>query len=217
MIGAGCRGGARPTEANGQQGCRASLQEIRKAIEEAWTPEGETLRRVEVSPIPGHPGLFVALMDVKPRWFGDWACFAFEGGRIVWRATVREADATTTPAIESVRGRLLRGVGGPIVEVVTRTHMGNGELVLYELSDKELRCVLRTSVLDVHWGDGLVIRGGVLSVSYVDVNADGCDDVVLDGMVDEVEDDGQVVTGTGRVHREFVWSPEDRSFVESGR
>jgi hypothetical protein len=193
---------------------RASRELLIRAIERRWAPPtGEQLERVEVTPVTGEPGLHVALFDSASRWLGDFACFSFRAGRIDWVASMNEEEAPDAPAMESVRGLRLMGFEHPIVEVFSRTHMGNGALYLFELRERRLRRIFETRAVDFHWGDGGVIRNGVLQPDYSDLNSDGIADITLTGTVDEVEDSGRRVVSSGQIRETFLWSTRQRAFA----
>ena len=92
-------------------------------------------------------------------------------------------------SVDSLRAVRLAGHPQPFVEVVGTTHMGHGNLYLFELDTLRRRLVLRLKAfaLDRHDDATRILGDGVLARSYGDVDGDGQADVTLSG---NITDDG---------------------------
>lgn len=191
------------------------LTRVTRALSEAACaadPENP-LHRIEVSPITGEDQLYVAVRDWITNWSGDFICFKYSGGQIEWTATLSEEPVEQS--ILEVRGFHLRGFPNPLVEVFGITHMGNGNLYLYELCGRELRLLLLTRAIDQHAGLNL-IRGPHLTVEYRDLDGDGYPDVELTGIVEEYSDDPHLEAPIRSYpcRKVFLWNPSIHRFLE---
>jgi hypothetical protein len=138
------------------------------------------LVRLEVVEIDARIGLFAAIFDWEERWWGG-ACFVrvASGGN-----EIHELEEPTEQSLLSIRAFSLRGHVHPCVEILGKTHMGNGSLYLYELTAEKPRLLLETACIDFHVSDWEVLENGALERSYIDLNLDGADDVLLVGMAE---------------------------------
>lgn len=176
-----------------------------QAIRE-WTlrREPEPLVRVEASRVWDVPDLYVARCDYQESWWGFFGCYAIEGGRVVWQASIDEEPSEQS--IHSVRGAACDVVGAPLIEVIGVTHMGNGSLYVYELRDRALRTVLRTRAYDGNRHEGLVFRGHTLEVELR-----GSVEIELSGTLQRLDDDGRLLE-QWPCRKAFVWDPVRRRF-----
>ena len=140
-----------------------------------------------------------------------------------------------------VRFLKLKGFDRPILEVYGQTHVGNGELYLYEIKDTETTLLLEAPAAVDFYADGAknpenlerygydacgeVFKDGVLKSEYRDLNGDGISDLRITGVADmlceEYESDGNTITDSRqvtvkrrRVERMYFWQPELRQFIE---
>jgi len=190
------------------------LKKIADSVQRAAFAEDpeHPLERVEVSAIEGETGIYVAIRDTQPRWWGDFICFKYDRGRIEW---VAGSSAVAEQSILEVRGFKLPGFSWPFVEVFGTTHMGNGSCYLYELRDNALRLVLQTRAVDSHASDLNVIRGGRLTANYRELDGDGRPDVEFLGVVDEYSDDGhETLLRSTPCRKVFLWDRRSNRFVE---
>lgn len=191
------------------------LTSVAQALSEAASaadPENP-LHRIQVAPIAGEGQLYVAIRDRITDWSGDFVCFKYSNGRIDWTATVSEEPFEQS--ILEVRGFHMLGFPNPLVEVFGISHMGNGNLYLYELCGRELRLLLVTRGVDQH-ADLNLIRGPHLTVEYRDLNGDGWADVELTGIVEAYSDDPHL---EAPIHsypcrKVFLWDSKSHRFVE---
>ncbi len=185
-----------------------------KAIE-AWhrlQQPDETLQRIEAFPVPNSPSLCVAICDYETRWWGFFGLYEVQDGHVLWQADCDEPQGENS--IRWLRACNLLGFDAPIVEVYGKTHMGNGNLYLFELQNRKLVLLLTTRAVDSHWGDGFVFRGGRLLPEYTDLNGDGVTDLVLKGDVEEREEDGKRLVSSYPCQKVFLWNKETHRFEE---
>jgi hypothetical protein len=182
--------------------------EIAGSAVRAWHHrlDSESLVRVEITPVAGHPDVVAALCDFELDWWGYFGVYHLTDGRVDW-----QAQATHVPGEHSilrVRTLQLPSVAGPVIEVLGKTHLGNGNLYLYELRERRLILLLETRAVDFHWADGETFRDGHLEPDYRDVNGDGLIDVVLSGELEEWDEDLEGSISSWPYRRVALW---DRS------
>jgi hypothetical protein len=174
--------------------------------------EPTPLSRVLLGPVPGRPDLVTAICDYQDGWWGFFGVYRLSSGRVRWQAAVDvEPDEQS---IHSIRGLQLQGFRNPIIEVFGKTHMGNGNLYLYELRDRTLVLLLTTRAVDFHWSDGSTFRTGLLNTGYPDLNGDGFSDVVLEGSVEERAGDVNAIIHSEPWRQVFHWDPKLGLFSE---
>ena len=172
----------------------------------------EALQRIEAFPVPNSPNLCVAICDHEPRWWGFFGLYELQDGQVVWQADCEQAPDENS--IRWLQACKLSGFAAPIVEVYGMTHMGNGNLYLYELQNRKLVLLLTTRAVDDHWGDGFVFRDGRLVPEYVDLNGDGVTDLMLNGDVEEREEHGNRLVSIHPWQMVFLWDKESHRFEE---
>ncbi|RMG11275.1 MAG: hypothetical protein D6731_15820 [Planctomycetota bacterium] len=148
------------------------------------------------------------------------------GRRVDWVAAIDPNNSiqdalgstieVTEPSVHSLRPLRLRGQPHPFVEVIGTTHMGHGNLYLYEflVDRRELRLKLCTFVLDRHADDSLISGGGVLARAYRDVNDDGYADVEIHATATFRSNPEAAGAEEVSLRRVFLWSTETECFEE---
>ena len=187
---------------------------ISKAVE-SWhqmRKPDETIKRIEAFPVPGSPTLFIAICDHEPHWWGFFGLYKLEEGHIAWQASCDKPPDENS--IRNLQARTLPGFGAPIVEVYGMTHMGNGNLYLYELQNRKLVLLLKTRAVDDHWGDGFVFHEGRLIPKYTDLNGDGVTDLVLKGDIEERVEQGNRLVSAHLCQKVFLWNKDRHRFEE---
>jgi hypothetical protein len=164
--------------------------------------DSEPLVRVEITPVSADPDLFAALCDVELDWWGYFGVYHLTDGRVDWQAEA--ADQPDEQSIHRIRTLRLPNVAGPVIEVLGKTHLGNGSLYLYELRGRRLSLLLKTKAVDFN-ADVEKFRDGVLHVEYRDENGDGADDVVLSGVIEEWAEQEDVLVGSHPCRYVFLW------------
>jgi len=175
----------------------------------AWTKE--PLVHVDARDVRDVPGLVVARCDTQEGWWGFFGCYGLKDGAVAWQATVDEEP--TEQSIFSVRGWKSDIVGAPLIQVIGRTHMGNGSLYVYELRDRALRTVLRTRAYDGNCHEGLEFKGRCLDVEAREPRP-GVLEIELRGAIQRVEDVGAAPGETWPCRKIFTWDARRRIFVE---
>jgi hypothetical protein len=188
------------------------------------------LKRIELSAVVSQPDrlwaepvdaprLYVARCDTEPRWWGYFCVVAVEDGRLVWTASPQGDDEPGEQSIDAARGFILPGFEHPLVEVFGTTHMGNGNYYLYQLDPaaRSLRLLLKTRAFDSHVGDGEAFKNRRLHPRYEDVSDDGRVDVVLEGTIEEYEEDDfdrDHLIRSRPCRKVFVWDAREQRFSE---
>lgn len=162
------------------------------------------------SPVKESPATYVAICDWDPHWWGEFTCFKYQRNRVEWTAECDEQPAEQS--IHDIRSFRLKGWEHSIIEVFGCTHMGNGDLYLYELDGRSLRLVLKTRAVDFHCDDA-VFHGGKLSPEYRDLNGDGMPDVRLTGRIDHLQEMKSEILRSEDYARTFLWSPTRHRFT----
>ncbi|MHC4982492.1 MAG: hypothetical protein ACYTF6_04900 [Planctomycetota bacterium] len=168
-------------------------------------------QHVVVSRVESVADWYVAICDWEPQWWGTFDCFEYRDGRIVRHA--HGAVEQTEQSIHSVRSYRLPQLAGPAIEVIATTHMGHGDMYLYELRDGGLKLLVQTFVRDGHEDQDL-IRGGNLRRQYEDVNDDGALDLVLTGVVDHYDQWNKAAVRSQPCRKVFLWQADKHGFVE---
>jgi hypothetical protein len=178
----------------------------------AWheDQEGESLSRVQVSPVPGRPDLVLAICDYQDGWWGFFSLYHLTHGVVDWEA----GGSVEEQSVHKLRARIIPGFTNPIVEVFGMTHMGNGNLYLYELRGGGLHLILETRAVDSHWGEGKTFKDGCLEPEYRDVNGDGAVDAVLQGAIEEWDGKGDIILRSWSCRKVCLWDSVRGSFVE---
>ncbi len=160
-------------------------------LEKKYNAPIERLKVVEFSPTTK-----VLWFDWELRWWGSFNVveISADGEPIYWY------DILQPPTAQSIeRVRVLHLNGRPWLEVIDRTHQGNGMLYLYEVKDGFVRKHLNTRVR-TNLG-GLRFSPSLARIEYRDVTGNGYVDVVVSAeWIDERGDGG---TRTGDYYREF--------------
>lgn len=144
--------------------------------------------------------LFVAYEDDGENWSEFFAVGRVVGTKIKWLDRI---EKTKDPifGIYSARFLSLQGIEGPVLEIWLPTHRGGGMLRLYKIfEDDSLELIINVLAIDGYQNDadpskygqnnteyiacGEVYTGEEkrLHASYKDINGDGIDDVVLNGI-----------------------------------
>lgn len=186
--------------------------EIAAAAIRAWQEcHGRApLARVEVSPVPGRPDLVGAICDYQDSRWGFFSVYCLAGGAVHWEAT---AGSLEEESVHKARALRVPGFPGPMVEVFSMTHRGNGFLYLCELRGRSFVTLLKTRAVDAHV-DGQTFREWCLEPDYVDFNGDGSIDVVLRGEIDEWDEKGDVVLRSRPCRKVCLWDAVRGRFVE---
>lgn len=171
------------------------------------------LETIEVFPVPDAPDLCLAICDREHRWWGFFGLYELQEGRVAWQAECEIEPGEQS--VHRVRGLKLSGFTRPIVEAYGETHMGNGNLYLYELRNQSLVLLLKTRAVDSHWGDGETFQDGRLMSEYPDLNGDGFSDLLLNGEVEErTELLENVVAAKRHSQKGFLWNASTGKFEE---
>ena len=180
--------------------------------------------------------IYIVRYDWQSDWWGSWVVFGkTDGGAGNWIATIDGEGSVTNnwggnepggQSIYAIRALWLEGQHNPFVEIIDNTHMGHGSIYLYELDihKQSLRLVLTTEIMDRHQNNDLIDDGGVLKISYRDINSDGYTDVMFTGSATcnikgiEYDENGEASATWGPDHqialrKTYLWSADDDHFV----
>jgi len=193
---------------------------------EPWRP-----LEIHISAVAGRANEYVAIIDFESHWWGTWCWFNTRDGRIaevLWDDDRIHSEA----CVHQIRGFVLPGFRGTIVEAYGMTHMGNGGYYLMQLHKDRAELLVDTLGVDRHrtsW-DLAVLEGSLLSAQYFDYDKDGFIDVVLRGkQIFLAGDDGQRLVfycgewdrrSTGdafEIRRVFLWNPATAKFERAHR
>lgn len=188
------------------------------------------------------PSFFWTIIAREENWWED-----LKIGRTRDNGSIRWLDIDHEPTEQSImkaRFISLKGFAHPIIEVFGKAHNGNGALYLYEIFDDSAHLFLRVpGVVDSYngfpttmenfarygyYGCGEIHRGrdGALQSTYRDINNDGVDDIVLQGIMDVVCEEymgnntkGYAVTREKKVESIpvkyfFLWDKRNQRYKE---
>jgi hypothetical protein len=196
-------------------GCKSVIQSTASAQSSirSWHLREEPLplNRVDVFPVVDRPDIKIAICDYQREWSGFFGVYGLAGDAVAWQA--QAAVEPMEQSIHQVRSLRLAGFTGPIFEVTGITHMGNGNLYLYELRDKKLELLLTTRMVDFN-ADPFQFQHGLLEVDYRDIDGDGITDLALQGVVEDRGDNGDQVIASRPCRKVFLWNVARKQFVE---
>jgi hypothetical protein len=144
---------------------------------------GTEFARFELFPIPGPVESYAAICDSCYMWWGTLFVFDVTDGRVTNVRCLGQMEH----CVYWARCIAIENVEGPLIEAYGMTHMGHGSYYLCRVRADGLETLIQTKAVDFH-ADLDVIRGGLLTPDYDDVNGDGYRDVRLAGTRDFVLD-----------------------------
>jgi hypothetical protein len=157
--------------------------------------ERALVQDIEIKRYFYNPSLFLAIIKREKDWQEELKVGIWEDEKIRW-LTIK--NSPTEQSILSTRFLRLVGFKNPALEVYGQTHMGNGDLYLYEINVDGLALLLNIPAVDfqseIAWhpdnysrygymGCGQSYEGGKLAANYRDVNDNGTVDIVLSGKI----------------------------------
>jgi len=167
---------------------------IKEIVLQSYHTERRPADDVLVDFSESQPELFLAILESTKDWSEGLYVGRINLGKIWWLSI---KDPPTEQSILSARFIKLEGIQGSVLEVYGETHMGNGNLYLYRVGEKELSLLFNTTAVDNYnenvWRSqgypeyggystcGKVYENEKLSADYKDLNGDGISDVVLSG------------------------------------
>ncbi len=165
---------------------------------------------VEYEKIIGADDWYVARVDWEYSWWGSFDVFRWDGNRIVSYAYfTHETDVDFNQSIDTVESFRMPQFDSPIIQIIDTTHRGNRSMCLAELDTEagKLRLLCEARIT-LQWDD----RGRYdLSQSLKDMNGDGFQDIVLEGTLTVVEEDGQK-TIESPVRKVFLYKSDEKTF-----
>ncbi|MEK7607691.1 MAG: hypothetical protein AAB484_02075 [Patescibacteria group bacterium] len=157
---------------------------------------------IEIEHSQVKPSLFAAVIVRDLDWWEDLKLGTWDGGRLKW---LKIEEEPTEQSILSFRFIKLTGFTNPLLEVYGSTHVGNGNLYLYEIKGKTAHLIFKERAVDSYpdgrqskedfekygyYGCGEIYRGGKLAVIY-EINPDRTVKVKLSGIQDVYCEDGR--------------------------
>ena len=142
------------------------------------------------------PSLFIANLETSKDWFGEIQIGRWENNQLEWLPII------SPPVEQSIYEFCfvdIKGIVSPVVEVYGSTHIGNGNLYLYEIEDKQVKLILEVSAVDSYYDSiyqpdnlerfgysycGEIFRNKKLKSDYQDLNNDNIAEVILSGWLD---------------------------------
>lgn len=168
------------------------------------------LFRIEVRALDIEERLYMVHAESIIGWWSYFLVAGIDADDAIW-FTRRDIDEQAVRRMETVA---LPQTANRVIELWAQTHMGNGNLYLFELRGRTLNPLLETFAVDEH-RDLTLIRGGELKADYADLNGDGAADLKLTGYLDLYDDrrpDTAPPSSGTPCQKVFYW--RDGSFVE---
>ncbi|QQR54898.1 hypothetical protein IPG41_07020 [Candidatus Peregrinibacteria bacterium] len=175
--------------------------------------------------------LFIRIHEQDSDWNSELQVGKMENKEIHW---LNMSEKPSEQSILSAEFVNLEGFANPFIEVYGKTHMGNGNLYLYEIEGDNLIRRLSLPAYDIHheydsseenaekYGYSIcseVFKNGQLSSKYEDVNNDGISDLTLQGSIEvwcEIDANGktaEILVNSSAVVQHFVWDPMSKIFL----
>ncbi|OGN05763.1 MAG: hypothetical protein A2750_04230 [Candidatus Yanofskybacteria bacterium RIFCSPHIGHO2_01_FULL_45_42] len=176
-------------------------------------------------------GLILGIIEWEKDWWEDLRVGIFRDKNISW---IEIEEPPSEQSILFARFIELSGFSNPILEVYGITHVGHGNIYLYEVKDKKLIKIFKTAAVDSYnervWSFenyqsygydtcGQIYEDGKLSAAYSDMNKDGVSDVVLTGKINVVCEERirtenftkytDIKVSEMSVYRIYLWNKND--------
>lgn len=172
---------------------------------------------------------FVTVYDKISYWFSEFNIGTGKGPQINWLHMNKIPDEQTIFGIKFIDAK---GFHYPLVEMYGATHMGNGNLYIYEIKNHEAIQLFTVRAYDTHseyshneenfmkygyFSCSEVFHDGKLSAQYEDFNNDNMTDIVLSGSIDVFCESSshEVKMRSTPVTRYFMWNQEHYTFLET--
>lgn len=171
---------------------------------------------------PSDEGIVVAYREDEIQWWGRVEMYHHTGDKIDWTFTFpQEYEEWRGHYLVRCRWIQIEQIASPVLELVESTHMGNGSVFLFEITDRSLRLLLREKVrgrcrehLEAFgFPERAEVRfeGEHLSIDYQILGDENADSVVLTGRIGG-EDIGGTTLPTMSYRRVCRWDAQERIF-----
>lgn len=161
---------------------------------------------------------FVQYIEVADwsEWF-KVACV--KSNRVEWIGAPDSGDFTEMSVLG---GRIikLRNTKYPVAEAYGATHAGNGYIHLFKIINKQLVEFFSDYAVDYHYENtGMlqdsseVFKNGFLKPTYLDLNNDGYDDLILQDTVMIYRND-TILLGSKPIKKTYLWDNAKQTFEE---
>jgi hypothetical protein len=166
---------------------------------------------VSCEEVAGLPGWFVARVDTERDWWGTCVVFRRDASGAVEKSAPASVDGVPWVTGQYVRGvgsQAHSGVESPLIWVLDGTHMGNGYLCLMRLEPETGLVPVCMARQRLNTEDGACD----LSWTLEDVDGDGMEDLLLDGVLIPVYEPWETGPGEVRVRKVFLFDPGSGDF-----
>ena len=183
-----------------------------------------------------NPSLVLGVIEWDKDWWEDLRVGIVRDRSVEW---LEIEEPPTEQSILSARFVQVKGFSNPIIEIYGQTHMGHGNIYIYEVEDNKIRSIFTNSAVDIHhenvWKPGNTkkygygycsqeFENGKLYSNYADINNDGVSDLTLTGKINLIcykqtkTDDGYVSDIPIKiaeipVQEIYFWGDEYRTFL----
>jgi len=149
------------------------------------------------------PSIFAAVIEYEKDWSEELKLGVWNGEQIKW---IDMEEEPTEQSILHFRFLKLKGFDKPLLEVYGQTHVGHGNIYIFEIDGTKANPIFKEVAVDInpdfryndemvekynHYYCGEIYRGDALTATYEDINSDGIMDIKLSGIQDVYCEDGK--------------------------
>lgn len=201
---------------------KVSKNPINSAIFKTFTEDDQN-EIEDIESFPYDSSLFATIVEYEKDWWEDFEIGQYKNGEVkLLKLEGWPEKAYIENSILSAKWVNLKGMIAPILEVYGITHMGNGNMYLFKVSENKYSLIFATRAVSGFWPTGNspsqdlkkygyancqeTFKNGKLIATYQDLNTDGISDLILTGATEVICDD-KFVVDTVPIEEKFILNP----------